>query len=838
MTDVSTAALLAGAVGCAVHLNSIGGDIVWDDRVAISGNADVRGDRPIDDVLSHDFWGQPMDAPDSHKSYRPLTVLTYRLNWALHGAAPWGFHAANVALHALVCCLVVRRAAALFHRERDGGADAALCAGLLFATHPVHTEAVCALVGRADILAGAFSLAALDHYGRAAQRRGTDVPALAAALLCVVCAALCKETGLTLLGAFVAHELLLVVRVAPLLRLAAAAAGGASLGLPAWPAPARQPAPAAAAAAAAAVAVTKKRGAGATAASGDAADAAPHGTNTGRGALSPDAAAADAAAADAAEEEDDDDALLLRPFPTTLRGAAPRASSWPAPARRVGLLVLFGGGFLAARLSLHRGAPLYRWTLLENHVALLPSAAHRAMSYAYVHARYLWLLAWPSGLCFDHGFDAVPALTALWDNRLLEACLAYGAVAALAWLALMRAEAPLLFCGAFAAASFLPAAHLLLPVGTIVGERLLYVPSIGYCLGLGLLLARGCRLLQRALLRYGGAVSVPARWAHRLMWAPLLLFVLPWAAHSVSRNADWRSELALFEAGYATNPRSLKVLNNLGQALLQTDAARAAAVLEEAVAIHPTYTVGLLNLGLAYHSMDEPGAAQQALDALRRCLVLDPQQNKARAYLGAQLMQMWLASGGEEGRGDPKLLDGAIATLTAATARGSRIPVAYHALASAHYYSKDLPNAMRYYELALQMNAHARVHEPPAAIDDGKTRNMLALTLAEMGRPSDALAQYEAGIKANPAAHELYSNAAGLLVEQGDVAQAMKLYTHAMSLVPDSPELANNVGWVLEKNGQLVEAMGYYKQALALVPEHAQIQTNVRNLQDKIAAST
>ena len=214
--------------------------------------------------------------------------------------------------------------------------------------------------------------------------------------------------------------------------------------------------------------------------------------------------------------------------------------------------------------------------------------------------------------------------------------------------------------------------------------------------------------------------------------------------------------------------------------------------------------------------------------------MLDPEQNKARAYLGAQLMQMWLASGGEEGTGDASLLTSAKSELTLATERGSRIPVAYHALASAHYYSKDLPAALRYYELALRVNEHARLHEPPAVIPDAKTRNMLALTLAEMGRGDDALAQYQAGIAVSPDAHELYSNAAGLLVERGDVAQAMKLYKHAMALVPHSPELANNVGWVLEKNDKLAEAMGYYQQALALVPDHAQIQTNVRNLQEKI----
>ena len=41
-------------------------------------------------LLTHDFWGTPIRLQDSNKSYRPLTVATFRLNFALHGLAPEG----------------------------------------------------------------------------------------------------------------------------------------------------------------------------------------------------------------------------------------------------------------------------------------------------------------------------------------------------------------------------------------------------------------------------------------------------------------------------------------------------------------------------------------------------------------------------------------------------------------------------------------------------------------------------------------------------------------------------------------------------------------------------
>lgn len=44
----------------------------------------------------------------SHGSYRPLCVLTFRLNHLLGGLEPWGYHLVNVALHAACTVLVVR----------------------------------------------------------------------------------------------------------------------------------------------------------------------------------------------------------------------------------------------------------------------------------------------------------------------------------------------------------------------------------------------------------------------------------------------------------------------------------------------------------------------------------------------------------------------------------------------------------------------------------------------------------------------------------------------------------------------------------------------------------
>ena len=79
----------------------------------------------------------PMQSDVSHKSYRPVTVLTFRLNHALSGLSAPAFHLTNVLIHALACLLLYGFAHVLFGDKRP-----AFVASVIFAVHSVHTEAV------------------------------------------------------------------------------------------------------------------------------------------------------------------------------------------------------------------------------------------------------------------------------------------------------------------------------------------------------------------------------------------------------------------------------------------------------------------------------------------------------------------------------------------------------------------------------------------------------------------------------------------------------------------------------------------------------------------------
>ena len=135
--ETKGAAFLCSCIGFLVYLNSLGLQFCFDDEIAINKNHDVMSNSSWSNLLFNDFWGKPISSSDSHKSYRPLTVATFRLNYMLHELQPLGYHLVNVLLHSAVCYLYVLLCGVVFSEVWP-----ALIAGLLFAVHPIHTEAV------------------------------------------------------------------------------------------------------------------------------------------------------------------------------------------------------------------------------------------------------------------------------------------------------------------------------------------------------------------------------------------------------------------------------------------------------------------------------------------------------------------------------------------------------------------------------------------------------------------------------------------------------------------------------------------------------------------------
>uniref|UniRef100_A0A8D3DXK2 dolichyl-phosphate-mannose--protein mannosyltransferase n=1 Tax=Scophthalmus maximus TaxID=52904 RepID=A0A8D3DXK2_SCOMX len=159
------AKLTVALVALLCFINSYDGEFVFDDSEAIVNNKDLKPTTPLNNIWTNDFWGSNLSSNSSHKSYRPLTVLTFRLNYLLAGGLqPIGFHMLNIVLHAIISALMIDMFAILIgglaYDEKDKIVNLApktsLLAALFFAAHPVHTESVAGIVGRADLLCALF----------------------------------------------------------------------------------------------------------------------------------------------------------------------------------------------------------------------------------------------------------------------------------------------------------------------------------------------------------------------------------------------------------------------------------------------------------------------------------------------------------------------------------------------------------------------------------------------------------------------------------------------------------------------------------------------------------
>ncbi len=135
--SLQEAGLVSAAIGILLYLNTLSDGFCFDDLSAVRQNQDLLPSSPWTNLLWDDFWGTAMHIEGSHKSYRPLCVATFKLNYLVHGLAPMGYHLVNVLLHGVVCYLYVQLCGVIFSEVWP-----ALIAGLLFAVHPIHTEAV------------------------------------------------------------------------------------------------------------------------------------------------------------------------------------------------------------------------------------------------------------------------------------------------------------------------------------------------------------------------------------------------------------------------------------------------------------------------------------------------------------------------------------------------------------------------------------------------------------------------------------------------------------------------------------------------------------------------
>jgi tetratricopeptide (TPR) repeat protein len=164
---------------------------VFDDHVLIVTNDSIRSWRYFPSYFTSHIWS--FRYPHLLANYyRPLFMTWLRLNDALFGLHPWGWHLTSVLAHVGVTYLVYRLAFELTTDRWIAGV-----AGLIFGLHPVHAEAVADITSIQEPLSTFFILAAILAFGRS-RESGHRSRWLAASLVFTAAALLCKESGMVL----------------------------------------------------------------------------------------------------------------------------------------------------------------------------------------------------------------------------------------------------------------------------------------------------------------------------------------------------------------------------------------------------------------------------------------------------------------------------------------------------------------------------------------------------------------------------------------------------------------------------------------------------------------
>ncbi len=185
-------ALLACAViPAAVYCGSLKAPFIFDDSGYIVFNPDIRTLDPARLIYRSDHVHS-----DRNNPARPLTSLSFALNYRFGQLAPAGYHAVNLGLHIAVTMLLFLLARRLmWYAWGTNGLLLPLYAALLFAVHPINSEVVAYVSHRSESLATLFYLLSILLFIRS-RESGGRFPALS--LLCFALALGSKETSSTL----------------------------------------------------------------------------------------------------------------------------------------------------------------------------------------------------------------------------------------------------------------------------------------------------------------------------------------------------------------------------------------------------------------------------------------------------------------------------------------------------------------------------------------------------------------------------------------------------------------------------------------------------------------
>jgi Tfp pilus assembly protein PilF len=191
----STAALALALALCAVapYANTLLNGFVYDDNTQVMNNPYIQNFHHLREIFTTTVWSY-IGAQGVTNYYRPMMTIGYLICYHVFGPLAYGFHLANVVLHAAVVCALFFVTRLLLERR-----DVALGSALIFALHPIHSESVAWIAAVTDLQVTFFYLLTFYFYlALPRSRRGQPTPARFGLVGSFALALLSKEQALTL----------------------------------------------------------------------------------------------------------------------------------------------------------------------------------------------------------------------------------------------------------------------------------------------------------------------------------------------------------------------------------------------------------------------------------------------------------------------------------------------------------------------------------------------------------------------------------------------------------------------------------------------------------------
>uniref|UniRef100_A0A672Z2G2 Protein O-mannosyl-transferase TMTC3 n=1 Tax=Sphaeramia orbicularis TaxID=375764 RepID=A0A672Z2G2_9TELE len=434
------------------------------------------------------------------------------------------------------------------------------------------------------------------------------------------------------------------------------------------------------------------------------------------------------------------------------------------------------------------------FTRFDNPAAVSPTPT-RQFTFNYLLPVNAWLLLNPSELCCDWTMGTIPLVESILDFRNLATLVFYTFLGLLAYhsLCYRHSSAKIVIMAlSLIVLPFIPASNLFFPVGFVVAERVLYVPSMGFCV----LVAHGFKIiLHKGNLK-------------KISWFMIGVMLTTHAVKTFNRNWDWESEYTLFTSALKVNKNNAKLWNNVGHALEnQNNYARALRYFLQATRVQPDDIGAHMNVGRTYKNLNK---SREAEDAYLVAKSLMPQVIPGKKYAT---------------RVAPNHLNVYINLANLIRANESRLEEADQLYRQAISMRPDFKQAyISRGELLLKMNKLTEARDAYLrALELDRTNADLWYNLAivniEMKEPLEALKNFNHALELNPRHKLALFNSALLMQESGEPKFWPEANRRFLTYVEEEPKDANgyfNLGMLAMDANENAAAERWMRKAIGL----------------------